>query len=383
MNYPNGVTTDYIYDEVNRIVNLTATDTTGEVITDFTYSYDNVGNVISMTDTEGVTTYVYGPLYRLTDVSYPDGDTTTYTYDALGNRLTKDYRGMVTKYQYNKANQLVQIWEPAYTEITVQGTIDDPLATVTVNGRKAVVSDGIFTARNIILEPGGNFIEAEALDLASNVGTDSINVTYEVSDVVIDTTFSYDNRGNSIQKNREGEITNYGYDYENRLISANLPGVNASYQYNGDGWRISKAVNGVITKYVYDSNNVIQELDDSNSILASYNYGPIIDEIISQKRDGVLYYYHTNALGTIRSLTDPTGNIAASYTYDAFGELDEQVGNIVNPYRFTGRRRDSETGLYYYQARYYDAVIGRFLQADPIGYSGAEIKGTQYLIIEN
>jgi len=43
---------------------------------------------------------------------------------------------------------------------------------------------------------------------------------------------------------------------------------------------------------------------------------------------------------------------------------------IGNPYMFTGRRFDSETGLYYYRARYYDPYIGRFLQTDPIGYYG-------------
>jgi len=47
----------------------------------------------------------------------------------------------------------------------------------------------------------------------------------------------------------------------------------------------------------------------------------------------------------------------------AFGSL------YNNPYFFTGRRYDAETGLYYYRARYYDPYIGRFLQTDPIGYA--------------
>jgi RHS repeat-associated protein len=58
------------------------------------------------------------------------------------------------------------------------------------------------------------------------------------------------------------------------------------------------------------------------------------------------------------------------YSYSAFGETTVTLnGNTGNPYRFTGREYESETGLYYYRARFYNPAIGRFLQTDPIGYS--------------
>lgn len=53
------------------------------------------------------------------------------------------------------------------------------------------------------------------------------------------------------------------------------------------------------------------------------------------------------------------------YHYDAYGQsADASSGN---PFRYTGRRLDPETGLYYYRARYYSPTLGRFLQTDPIG----------------
>jgi len=56
-----------------------------------------------------------------------------------------------------------------------------------------------------------------------------------------------------------------------------------------------------------------------------------------------------------------------TYSYDVFGG-PSSTGSVGNPYFFTGRRLDAETGLYYYRARYYSKVLGRFLQTDPIGY---------------
>jgi RHS repeat-associated protein len=60
-----------------------------------------------------------------------------------------------------------------------------------------------------------------------------------------------------------------------------------------------------------------------------------------------------------------TGAMADIYTYSAYGEVNDATGN---PFRYTGRRLDPETGLYYYRARYYSSALGRFLQTDPIGY---------------
>jgi RHS repeat-associated protein len=93
-------------------------------------------------------------------------------------------------------------------------------------------------------------------------------------------------------------------------------------------------------------------------------------------RNGEIYYYIADALGSIRTLVDTMGYIRQMYEYNAFGEivqvLDEEGAPIpineaiTNPYTFTGREYDPETGLYYYRARYYDSSLGRFLQEDPI-----------------
>jgi len=72
-------------------------------------------------------------------------------------------------------------------------------------------------------------------------------------------------------------------------------------------------------------------------------------------------------------LTDSTGNVVQAYVYDSFGTIVSQNNSIENPFTYTAREIDNETGMYYYRARYYDPGIGRFLQEDPIGLGGAQV----------
>ena len=80
------------------------------------------------------------------------------------------------------------------------------------------------------------------------------------------------------------------------------------------------------------------------------------------------YYYHYDALGSVIALSDSSGDTVQTYEYSVFGQPVASDVDFPNPYMFAGRRFDIEIGLYYNRARYYNPFIGRFLQADPIGY---------------
>jgi RHS repeat-associated protein len=94
------------------------------------------------------------------------------------------------------------------------------------------------------------------------------------------------------------------------------------------------------------------------------------------ERNGRTYTFHRDIQGNITSLTDESGKVVETYTYDPFGSvtIHDSKGNklvkskVGNPYFFTGRRLDPETGFYYYRFRMYDPVTGRFLQYDPLGF---------------
>lgn len=181
------------------------------------------------------------------------------------------------------------------------------------------------------------------------------------------TSYTYDNNGNTASKTDASGTTNYTYDYENRLSNFQSPEHQAQYTYDPFGKRLSKTVDGVANYYLYDNEDIIAEYDASGSLTASYTHGQGIDEPIQGliPQGTVLEWYYTfDGLGTVSELTDANQNIVESYKYDAFGKL-ETPPTTGNPYTYTGREYDSESGLYFYRARYYDAEVGRFITKDP------------------
>jgi RHS repeat-associated protein len=81
---------------------------------------------------------------------------------------------------------------------------------------------------------------------------------------------------------------------------------------------------------------------------------------------GATSYYHHDQLGSIRAVTNSAGAVLATYTYDPYGKLTGSTGIHTNPFRWTGQYTDTETGLVYLRARYYDPSTGVFLTRDPI-----------------
>jgi len=144
------------------------------------------------------------------------------------------------------------------------------------------------------------------------------------------------------------------------------------YTYDPSGRRIEKDVDGEVTKYLYDGSHCIAEYDANDTLLRTYIYGPGVDQPICMTETtgsyADTYYYHFDALGSVVALSDSDGDTVQVYEYDVYGQVAASDPNHPNPFLFTGRRYDTETGLYYYRARYYNASIGRFLQTDPIGY---------------
>ena len=103
---------------------------------------------------------------------------------------------------------------------------------------------------------------------------------------------------------------------------------------------------------------------------SSFVHSDIIDEVLYGNIQGQDMYYHQDGLNSVKALTDGGGNEMARYDYDAWGNLTTTLPSIANPFTYTGREWDKETGLYYYRARYYDPKVGRFISKDPIGLAG-------------
>ena len=140
-----------------------------------------------------------------------------------------------------------------------------------------------------------------------------------------------------------------------------------------------------VTEYIWDveSDNVLQETDDLGATTATYTNEP--DEfggLVSQNRGGAESYYHFDALGSTRELTDDTETVTDTNMYDAWGVDVASSGTTENPFRWVGRlgyHFDEGTGEYYVRARRYESLIARWRSKDPIGLGGHDANLYRYV----
>jgi len=214
-----------------------------------------------------------------------------------------------------------------------------------------------------------------------------------------------------LQYDADGNLTGdgqwtYVWDAENRLTTQETTATAAArgvprqklvYGYDWMGRRVSKVVSNwtgpawvlaTAQRYVYDGWNLVAILDGgSSALVASFVWG----NDLSGTREGAggiggllamtvpsgtnagTYFYAYDGNGNVVGLVNAaTGQWAAQYEYGPFGEPIRATGPVafVNPFRFSTKYCDDETGHYYYGYRYYSPTQGRWLSRDPIGERG-------------
>src|SRR5256884_4417748 len=157
-----------------------------------------------------------------------------------------------------------------------------------------------------------------------------------------------DSNGNTLTKVVGSNTTTYAWDFENRLTSVTLPGTGGtvSFKYDPFGRRIYKSSSSGTSIYAYDYDNLIEETNSSGSVVARYTQGENIDEPLAMLRSSATSYYDADGIGSITSLSNGTGSLAQTYSYDSFGKQTTSSGSLTNSFQFTGREFDSETALY-------------------------------------
>ena len=113
--------------------------------------------------------------------------------------------------------------------------------------------------------------------------------------------------------------------------------------------------------------------------MARYSHGYQVDRPLVLERGGQNYFYQTDHLGSVRTLTDASGTVINSYDYESYGRFETRIEGIVQPYAFTAREFDEESNYYYYRSRYYDPFSGRFVSADPLGFSAGDLNLYRYV----
>jgi RHS repeat-associated protein len=209
-------------------------------------------------------------------------------------------------------------------------------------------------------------------------------------------TYAYDSKGNRVSRTAKvgGVVETYAYNSQNRLVGYANPTTTATYAYDALDRRVAKTVDGVTEAWVYDS----ADLSDSTAsntaltfragaLIKRWLFGPQVDEPLAYENytgttasgSGSVIELLANRLGSIiTAISVSTGAVAAEYDYDSFGTRTE-TATLDQPYGFTGREHDAESGLMHYRARAYDPETGLFLQRDPLGFSAGDLNLYRYV----
>jgi len=360
---PGPIVTEYSYDAAGRL----ETTTRGSDI--WTNDYDTAGRLDWSTDPDtNKVDYAYDDASRLEKLTYPDNYYVTYHYDEL-HRLEKikelgSDTAVLADYNYDTLSRRDDV---TYLNETTTDYVYEPDSDLD-NMLHTFVGSGSLLLDNEYYKTGQ--LKNQQFSDSSYLWIPKIGVWNAIPN-----NLNQYNSVNSITQGHDdnGNLTNDGinghtYNAENRLIQTITPTATLTYGYDPQGRRAHKTVGSTATHYLYSGNQILMETNSSGQLQRRYVYGPGIDEPITMiTSSGDHYYYHANHQGSIIALTDASGQVVEKYRYGPFGESDDSSA-LGNPYRYTGRRLDDETRLYYYRARYYNPDLKRFLQPDPIGY---------------
>ncbi|MBL9212294.1 MAG: RHS repeat-associated core domain-containing protein, partial [Opitutaceae bacterium] len=371
--------------------------------TSWTFGYSDTGELTSATSHLGATNTPSLP-----------GRSYAFTYDTAGNResvgIDSQQSGYLGDANAPGANALNQVRQRRSLPARITGT-SHAEAAVTVAGASVSRLSGT-RYWDAVLAGWGRYAEFSVSALRNGQSQSGsawtlIRPEWE--------TLDYDEEGNLTADS----LWRYQYDAENRLVRmttrspAELTGLGwqigppareLTFSYDHLGRRVEKTVrkNGVVTfnrRFVYAGWNLIAEfelangvpnvrrsyawgLDLAGSLDATGGLGALVLQTIHQGTARTHYQVATDGLGHVTALLDANGTAVAAYEYDPFGQplraegatAAENLGSTDlpgdNPFRYSSKYWDRETGLYDYGLRFYDPSLGRFINRDPIAESG-------------
>jgi RHS repeat-associated protein len=346
------------------------------------YQYDALGQVISGTHFWGDGTPIAGQDF-------------SYAFDDIGNRTSTGGRASaLSSYTANRLNQYSSRTVAPYVDLL---GIANPTTNVTVNGNVANRKGEYFhyplnvpntTAQypnlTIVSQYGATQTQTGAVYVAAS--TESFQPDAD-GNLVSDGrwTYTWDGENRLVQMIRDTDTPAgarqklvFEYDHQGRRIRKQF------YTYSG-GWNLQSDL-----AFLYDGWNLVAELNanSSNAKVRSYVWGTDLSGSLQDARGvgGLLKVTYvgtgtTNAFvgydgnGNVAVLTDASnGSTCAGYEYGPFAELLRSTGAMAkaNPFRFSTKYSDDETGYLYYGYRYCNSSAGRWLSRDPIGGRGGQ-----------
>ncbi|MEI8132585.1 MAG: RHS repeat-associated core domain-containing protein [Leptolinea sp.] len=204
-------------------------------------------------------------------------------------------------------------------------------------------------------------------------------------------TYAYDAAGNMTDKHIYSDKSSissikdihYDFNYQNQLTQVKINGQPvATYQYDTGKQRLYSDTHytGVDETKVYhwdSAGHIIAEESLATASLTAVSNGrtnyiyagndKVAMVIVSTNGSETLYYFINDLQGTPVLITDTSANVVQKIQTDPYGNQERSIGIFPDEVNFTGKKLDPVTGLYYFNQRYYDPEVGRFLSNDPAG----------------
>ena len=409
----------------------------------YTMGYDALDRMTSEQEPYGLTlTFSYDAVGNQTLVQDSFGGVTTSIYDADNRLVSEEFGGsgqtpLLVDLGYTARGQIA--WENRYSDLA--GTQNIGTTSYGYDADMRMTSEEQLNASGTVLvsyvysyDAAGRLSTAETyngattsysydamgeLDAAGSTNysydqngnrTGGGNTTGTDNQLTTDGTwnFTYDNEGNLTQAVRisDGLTWTYSYDNENHLTGAQETSGStllqqATYVFDAldnrsekDTWTQSSGT--TTTRFAYNESQdggaglqpaqggaLWADLNGSNALQTRYLRGDALDQLfarITGGTGGTASWYLTDREGSVQNLTDDSGNLQDTITYDAFGNvLSESNPSYGDRFKYTGSQLDSETGLQQDRARVYDSVHGRWMSQDPLGFSAGDTNLYRYV----
>ena len=287
-----------------------------------TYSYDNANRLTQIAQGTSTVGFSYDTVNRRSTLTLSNGVNMSYTYDN-DSRVT----GITYKFNANTLGNLTYSYDSLGRRTQVAGSFAQ-------TGLPGSMTSATYDAANELLTWNG-------------------------------TSISYDSNGNMLSDGSNA----FTWNARNQVATLN----NVSLQYDAAGRRIKNAAG---TSFLYNGANTVQEL--SGTTVTANMLGGGVDEVFTRADSSGLFTPLKDALGSTIALVDAGGNLETTYSYDPFGNTTVSGTVSSNPLQYTGRENEGN-GLYFYRARYYSPMLGRFINEDPSGFA-AGINPYRYVL---
>ena len=407
----------FSYDPMGRTLLNTQYVQSTSTFTQLNYTYDLVGDMLTATSQGGYTiSYKYNLAGRpttvtssLVDAQHPATLTSGVHYAANGSMIQLTYGNGLTEStvyspRFQPCRNNVNSSGTVFNNVSACGSTSMPtgnvldlqynwnpgsadngnLAGTTVTGAQTYSRTYFYDQLNRLSSMSGTGGLCTGLNWSYDAWGNRTSQT-QVSGTCYQqptTTITAKNQFSGYGYDAAGNMTSqsgatYAYDAENRLTSTSSG--SASYLYDATGRRVTKTVSGAYRNYLYDlQRNVISE---ATSAGWATGYVYLNGRPIAEYANATTYFVTGDNLGSSRLLTNLSKGVQDCNGFYPYGEQDPGICTSTNttPHKFTGKERDSETGLDNFEVRYFGSSLGRFISPDPSGIFLANLDDPQQL----